>query len=712
MKPIRWMLLCTGLLLTAPARSESWDPAGLYGGWPNDMAVDQQGTLFCAAEKGVYRRGGGSSMWERIRTLGDVNPRSIATGAPGTIYLGTDGVGGTGFMRSTNNGASWLTQASALSNKIVRDLELSLDYSTIWASTFGSGLYRSTDGGTSFTSITSLPTSYPTFLKIAPAGGMFVGAELGTVNLYYSGDGGDSWQPRDAGITGDVVGCGFDPTNGNICVASSAGVYRSTDNGITWTSMGAPAGAYSDVAIRGSRVYAANFNNIISGGRAYYTDDLGASWMQDAGLPGQPVKKFLNTLEGLYLGVTGPGPYRRSDAGAGWERQAEGMTDVFVRSMVPDPANGKVHVVAEQLGILSSADGVDWDPASTGLPPHEFFYSMTSSPNGYLYASGAYGGIYRSVNAGVDWSIISTVPATALATNEWGHVYAGNGNRIRRSTDHGSSWTNLPMLTGGVQGIADIACMGTDVYAATGYFQTGGRGVYRSTDGTNFAPFNDGLTNLDVTSIGIDPDPAAACRISAGTRGGLYDLSGTTWNLNASVGLGEIKRVRKFESEKMALLDLFIRKLQALCDWVDAKGPDEGYFTDFVPFMPALPAPDSGAPQPIRLLGTYGYGLWRLNDATTGVGDDTPAASGVPFRVSRNPFVRSTELSFALQRPGLARLEVFDVSGRKVATLLEGWQEAGPHSAEWDAADARGGIYFGRLTTGGTTQTRRLLLLR
>jgi len=713
MKSMRWMVLGAGLLLNAVARSESWEPAGLYGGWPNDFARDAQGGIVSSMSGGgVYRLRSGDNLWERIRSVRGEQPRSVETGAPGTIYLGTDGSQGDGFQRSTDDGQSWQTLTNVLSYEIVHGLTVSADYTKLYACTYGSGLFRSTDNGTSFTPVTSLPTSYPTFVTITPSGHLFVGAELGTVNLFFSADAGVSWQPRDAGLPADVVGLALDPTNSTLYAASGAGIHRSTDNGLNWTSMGAPAGAYSDVAVRGGRVYGAHFANVISGGRVYYSDDQGASWTQDAGLPGQSVMRFLNTPEWLYLGVTGPGPYRRGDTGSSWERKAEGMTNVFVTDIEPDEANGQVHVVAEQMGILSSSDGVSWNPTGPGIPPYEFIYDLETSPSGHLYASGAYNGIYRSSNGGGSWSIVSPAPATALATNEWGHVYAGSGNRIRRSLDLGVSWSNLPMLTGGVTGIADIACLGTEVYAATGYFPTGGRGVYRSTDGLNFVPFNTGLANLDATSIGIDPDPMASCRVSVGTRAGLYDLSGLTWQLNASSGLGSIQKVRKWSTEKMAVFELLLRKLQALCDWADSKGVEDSYFSDFAPFMPALPAHGAGTPQLIRLLGTYGNGLWRSIDPTTGVEGPNANASGNWLGVGRNPFTRITELPFTLSRPGPVRLEVFDAAGRSVTTLVDGWREAGQHRAQWDATHQSAGIYFGRMTTAGSTLSRRLLLVR
>ena len=55
-------------------------------------------------------------------------------------------------------------------------------------------------------------------------------------------------------------------------------------------------------------------------------------------------------------------------------------------------------------------------------------------------------------------------------------------------------------------------------------------------------------------------------------------------------------------------------------------------------------------------------------------------------------------------------LSVFDVSGRRVATLARGAVEAGPHTVRWDGGTAAG-IYFVRLTALGTTRVAKLAKL-
>ena len=96
--------------------------------------------------------------------------------------------------------------------------------------------------------------------------------------------------------------------------------------------------------------------------------------------------------------------------------------------------------------------------------------------------------------------------------------------------------------------------------------------------------------------------------------------------------------------------------------------------------------------------------------------------SGVPtgFALGQNypnPFNPSTVIPYHVPAAGSVRLEVFNVLGQRIATLVDEERPAGVHTAVWDATDAAGwsvgaGVYFYRLSsTGQPTLTRRMVLL-
>jgi hypothetical protein len=82
-----------------------------------------------------------------------------------------------------------------------------------------------------------------------------------------------------------------------------------------------------------------------------------------------------------------------------------------------------------------------------------------------------------------------------------------------------------------------------------------------------------------------------------------------------------------------------------------------------------------------------------------------------------NPARGSTVLRFSLPRDASVRLALYDVSGRRVRTLVQGAQAAGEHAAPWDLRDDEGravgaGLYFARLEAEGRTFTQRVMTLR
>ncbi len=77
-----------------------------------------------------------------------------------------------------------------------------------------------------------------------------------------------------------------------------------------------------------------------------------------------------------------------------------------------------------------------------------------------------------------------------------------------------------------------------------------------------------------------------------------------------------------------------------------------------------------------------------------------------------NPFNASTVIAFELKNAGNAELTVFDINGKEVTRLAQGYRNEGLHLIEWNAHTAPSGVYFARLTAGDFTQTRKLLLLK
>ncbi len=77
-----------------------------------------------------------------------------------------------------------------------------------------------------------------------------------------------------------------------------------------------------------------------------------------------------------------------------------------------------------------------------------------------------------------------------------------------------------------------------------------------------------------------------------------------------------------------------------------------------------------------------------------------------------NPFNATTQISYSLPRDGHVKLEIYNLLGQKVATLVDECQQAGLKTANWNAEDLASGIYFYRLTADDFTTTRKMLLMK
>jgi hypothetical protein len=119
----------------------------------------------------------------------------------------------------------------------------------------------------------------------------------------------------------------------------------------------------------------------------------------------------------------------------------------------------------------------------------------------------------------------------------------------------------------------------------------------------------------------------------------------------------------------------------------------------------------------------YHYALVVINrdgsrEETGLTADATPNASAVPtayalFQNYPNPFNPTTRIRFDLLDAGHVSLKVFELTGREVATLVDGNLAAGAHEVDFAATNLPTGVYLYRLTAAnGFSATRRMLLIK
>jgi len=97
---------------------------------------------------------------------------------------------------------------------------------------------------------------------------------------------------------------------------------------------------------------------------------------------------------------------------------------------------------------------------------------------------------------------------------------------------------------------------------------------------------------------------------------------------------------------------------------------------------------------------------------------DIPVAEGSHISFARpNPFGPQTRITYSLRKGGMVEISLYDVLGRRLRTLAEGYVHAGDHDVVWDGTDDSGtwaapGVYLYRLRTGDVVETRRTVKLK
>jgi hypothetical protein len=114
------------------------------------------------------------------------------------------------------------------------------------------------------------------------------------------------------------------------------------------------------------------------------------------------------------------------------------------------------------------------------------------------------------------------------------------------------------------------------------------------------------------------------------------------------------------------------------------------------------------------VVGTHGAGLWSA--WYFGTPSDAGDAAWLPKprleAAYPSPASSRVTIPFRLETATFARLELFDLAGRRVAVVAEGVFEAGRHDIHWDAGALANGVYLYRLQAGASHATERLILAR
>jgi len=459
------------------------------------LAVSSDGKTIYLSRwgSGVLRSTDGGANWESVSgPLNNILPCHddlyadavlIDLQDPDVVYQATWG----GVYISTNGGNVWGAQDVApglpWSEKPVYALAQDEDDGTLYAGTFGSGVYRSTDITRSVNICGSEPVS-DTWQAMGPPGPALARQVYslamregvlwaGTMDgVYRTSDGGRHWEQVIAGFDDDararrVQALALDNAGNLYAGTIDFGVYRSQDGGDTWQP-------YND----GLRGYALAILSLVYDDRAdidiLYAATYGAGVYRNAGDGWEPINGLADgrlpapAFEVQSLAFAGPeretlltgtfvgGMYASGDRGQSWRRWSRALPIGAARNVadIVVLGEGQTIVLAGGTGIYRSVDhGASWEWVRAGLP--EDGRRVISLVQGrrnpaLLFAALDLGrggcGIYRSTDAGETWQLrgqLATVDDLALSHDEQTLFAVQLGRGLSVSDDQGVSWQPL-----------------------------------------------------------------------------------------------------------------------------------------------------------------------------------------------------------------------------------------------------------------------------
>lgn len=502
--------------------------------------------LYCAASNGLFRSGDGAGTWQQVST-GSFRDVEFMPGDTTLLFACTDQLyrsvaNGTAFTGSGITGlppgedvgrmAVAVTPADTLTVYVLCSNEL--DNSFL-------GLYRSTDGGSNFTLMSSSPNIfgyeddgsdgggqawYDMALAVDPQDANTV--YVGGVNVWKSTDGGTNWEiishwvfPSDIGYThADIHSLDF--IGDRLFCGSDGGLHRNEDGAGSWTDLSAGLdimqfyrmGSSEQLPLLIMAGAQDNGSNRLMNG--VWTHVLGADGMEAAVDPTDPTILYATSQNG--------GLNRTDSSGTDWEYIAPPDDGAWVTPFALDPTfPGRM--IAGYTNLWASDNrGDTWYPMTNWNDENQVRCLAIAPSDGTVMYGARNDVVERCVDGGFVWTDIRPgLPNIAPTSFAVSHVdpmhawitYSGTtaGKKIYETLDGGLNWINRSLNLPNVPVNSVVVQPGSPngLYAGTDL------GVFYLDDyATEWIPYGIGMPNVVVSELEIN---MSAGKLRAATYG-------------------------------------------------------------------------------------------------------------------------------------------------------------------------------------------------
>lgn len=734
-----------GTILRSTDSGLTWSTT-IAAGAPDLLAAEAPApnVLFVAGASGTLLRSTDSGATWTV----------LASGTSGAIHAlrfvdANDGwaAGDAGYLASTANGGdTWTPSSLVTSNALYAVDQLG---TRVWAAGANSTCWKSTNGGAGWTPVNLHIDSRSDVRGVSLQGADSVFIAGGGGFLRRSTDDGASWTFLQHSLLGTLTHLCVLGARAWVTSSASPSVMRSVDAGDTWSfatgtvvsrgwAVKQPilAGSQRGSAFALNPVYRSTIYAAV-GSRFYVSRDDAETWTQFSALPGTGTRvnaMLVSPKDSLDILCTTSAPQKvlwSDDGGATWNAS---LTRAFGEYGIPleiDPDHPDTVFFAGDSSLLyrSTDFGHTWAPWGSRVfrSPCDLVVVPESDSGVVVVGDGVtstgYGDLWRSNDHGSNFTkqlttASSEIPGLSVGRLANQRLFATNWSLggVNASSDGGLTWSVVATTQ---------SAWGTDVCKEDPNVVI--YGVYGG--GLSYLSFNGGVTYGGASLPGSNYGLFARDRACI-----LAEQSGGLFKMTASYAYGGT-------TAQSATLD----SPAGGESWTSGSVHDVTWSSTNVPVVRIEYRESGGDPWATLATCPGWYGRWswtlpgdatttaeiRVSDAadgwpqsvsadfaivpTVGVESDLPATFALgPSRP--NPFTARTRIEYALPRAADVSLDVFDLQGHRVRTLVNGTQPAGLHTVEFEPRGTDGrklhaGVYFSRLRAGGFTATRRLLLL-
>ena len=730
----------------------------------NSLSTDGTNLFAGTNGNGIYLSTDNGSNWSQVNNgLTTTIVQSITISGT-DIFAGTD----RGIFHSGNNGLYWTYANNGLFGyDITSVIQMGQNF---LAGTNEDGAFISSDNGVNWVNIdrNSLPVYYvDSYTNNGPF--LFAGTNYG---VYLSPDNGNYWTSVNNGMPtlngylyAHINALLNSPlgTNSNIFGQSNLfasiqgqGIYNSTDNGNSWTAVnnGLTNNEVWSLAstFSGSNIFAGTSNGV------FLSSNNGTNWYPIGMATGNAIKTLAVSSAGIIYAGTLGGVYCSTNNGTTWKINSIGSSSINVYSITISDTS--IFAGTDQGIFESTINFPNWKPVNNGLLNTTVF-SLIISSDGLLYA-GTKAGVYKrpisemqlySVTAQVDPPNSGTIKgsgnyfggdqATISCVPVSGYIFKGwytNGILISSKSSYTFSVTSTVTLVAKLEVLpfTPVATKATNInqfsFNANWKAANGATGYYL--DVAIDGKFKNILSSIDKLDVGknlsylVNNLPIGSTfyyRVFSYNDGGM--------SLSPSDTIA-VQTLPLAPTSPIALAPSDLKETSFTANWSPVTGATGYYLTVAVDealtkLIFGYNKKDVGNVTSFQISGlltnsNYYFGVSAYNPGGESAisnpmkvsiitGIDKLNSVPTAFELNQNfpnPFNPTTKINYGIPKAGFVKINIYNVLGTLVTSLVNENQAAGYYSIELNAGSLTSGIYFYRMESGSFSQTKKLLLLK